>query len=58
MEKETSMSTQAGTKTGLKNPVTQLEISKENLTSRMSEVEDSISGLEDNIEELDQISKK
>lgn len=51
MEKETSMSTQAGTKIELKNPITQLENSKENLTSRMSE-------LEDNIEDLDQISKK
>lgn len=41
----------------LKSPITQLENSKESLTSRMNHSEDRISGLKDKIGDLDKIIK-
>ena len=42
---------------GLKNPITQLENSNESLASGMSQAGDRTSGLGDEVEDLDQISK-
>lgn len=50
---EISMSTQARMKMELKNPKTQVENPKKNPTSTKNQVE-----LKDNIDNLDQISKK
>lgn len=50
--------TQAEKKMGLKNPVVQLENSKEGLTSEENQAEDRIPCFKDKIEDLDQTSKK
>ena len=42
----------------LKNPRTYLENSKGSLTGRMNQTEDRISGLEDKVDDLDQIRKE
>lgn len=41
-----------------KNPLTQLENTKESLASRMNQAGDKISELEDKVQCLEQISKK
>lgn len=48
---------QVAIKMTLKSPITQLENSKESLTSRMNHSEDRISGLKDKIGDLDKIIK-
>lgn len=55
---ETLKRTQDEMNMELKNPIVQLQKSKESFTSRINQVEDRISCLEDKIENLDQTSKK
>ena len=45
-------------KVKLKTSISQLENSGKILTSRMDQVEDNLSGLEDKVEEFNYISKK
>lgn len=45
-------------KVDLKNPITQLENSKENTTSKMNQTEDRLSGLNNKVEDPDQMGEK
>ena len=50
--------TQDEMKMELKNPTTYLDNSKGSLTGRMNQAEDRISGLENKVDDLDQIRKE
>lgn len=54
-EKETLNKTQAEMRNELKNPVAQLEISKESLISWMNQAKDKLLGLKNRVEHLDEI---